>query len=60
MVCRVFCVCHTRLKLSGDVDECKPLPAGAADAERRRCHRAALQLGPGRQGLTFVHFSAQL
>ena len=29
-VCRVFCVCQTRLKLSLGVDECKPLPLCAA------------------------------
>jgi len=27
-VCRVLCVCQTRLKLSCKVKECKPLPGG--------------------------------
>ena len=43
-MCRVFCVCQTRLKLSCEVDECKPLGGGV-----RREQRAPPGAGHARQ-----------
>ena len=57
-VCRVFLcvfVCQTRLKLSCNVNECKPLVPGAAGGRGRdRAGRRG-----GGQGLTLAHISAQ-
>jgi len=49
-----FISCQKRLRLSCKVDECKPVPGS------RGCAAGVESSGTMRQGLTLVHFSAQL
>ena len=54
--------CQTRLKLSWRVNECKPLDTGGAEASDalHALITHAAEARARRQGLTLVHFSAQL
>ena len=58
-------VCQTGLKLSGKVNECKPLPTTRATRSWRSATTANAEssqqspTAPWRQGLKLVHFSAQ-
>ena len=50
-VCRVLCVCQTRLKLSWKLNECKPLDIGSADLMTYILKSEAID--------TVMHFAAQ-
>ena len=65
-----YVLCHSRLRLSWKVDECKPLPPGAAVVEAQH-DVGSVDGGPSGlvpqppavthdQGLTLAHFKAQL
>jgi len=57
-------VCQKRLRLSWKVDECKPLPekatAAAIGAPSNPNRQYSAVVPADWQGLTLVHFSAQL
>jgi len=51
---------QSQLKLSGNGNECEPLPTTTHFSGSKICSRCESAVAAAGQGLTLVHFSAQL